>query len=74
MAENKMDQVAAMFGKRFGEEFTIKRSFGFDFEGHFSERGFEFWGKDATNNEGWYSDDGRLILELLTGEAVIVDD
>ena len=74
MAENKMEAVAQLFGKKLGEEFTIKRSFGFDFEGHFSERGFVFWGEDATNNKCWYSDDGRLILELLTGKAVIVDD
>jgi hypothetical protein len=62
-----------MFGKELGEEFIIKRSFGFDFEGHFSEKGFEYWGEDI-NGKCWYSDNGGLILDLLTGRAEIVED
>ncbi len=73
MAENKMEQVAKMFGKKLGEEFIIKRSFGFDFEGHFSEKGFEYWGEDI-NGKCWYSDNGGLILDLLTGRAEIAED
>ena len=70
---NRMTEVAQMFGKKLGEDFIIKRKFGFDFEGHFSEKGFEYWGED-TNGKCWYSDNGRLILELLTGKAVIINE
>jgi hypothetical protein len=71
--ESHMEEVAAIFGKKLGEDFIIKRSFGFDFEGHFSEKGFEYWGEDM-NGKCWYSDNGRLVLEMLTGRAVIIDE
>lgn len=78
MTNNKMGQVAAMFGKKLGEEFKIKR-FRYSLDGNklaivndarFSENGLEIY---DTRFEQWrvFSEESR---EILTGEAVIVDD
>jgi hypothetical protein len=76
--QNKMEVVAALFGKRLGEEFKIKR-FRYSSDGNrltfvnnarFSENGLEIY---DTRFEQWrvFSEENR---EILTGEAVILDD
>ena len=71
MAENKMEQVAAMFGKKLGEEFIVDEK-----EGRknlickITEKGLFFY---HDSYEAWWQDSG-LLSELITGRAVIVDD
>lgn len=68
---NKMQIVAAQFGKKLGEEFIVKGRYGDKIHCMFWEDGLKYhdglfvsWGK---------ADDSRLA-DLLTGKAVIVDD
>jgi len=73
MAENKMEQVAVMFGKKLGEEFKIKWEYlGINiYDCRFEENGL------FTHYEEEYDDvyeDNDLLKMLLTGEAVIVDE
>jgi hypothetical protein len=69
MNDNKMEQVAAMFGKKLGERFTVERDRDI-FDCRFTKRGFETSGL----YENPYMDFDCFILEeLLTGRAVIVD-
>lgn len=64
--ENKMAQVAAMFGKKLGERFCIIR-YGKRYDARFLERGFEVYGL-----ENPYVDlDSFVLMELLTGIAEI---
>lgn len=67
MTENKMEQVAALFGKKLGEEFRVKSCHP---EGNcvgcFSKYGFEGQHQTATVNVA-------VLLLLLTGKAMIVD-
>ena len=67
---NKMEVVAALFGKKPGERFTVERDHD-RFECEFSTCGFRVRGAYDTP----YMDFSCFILEdLLTGRAVIVDD
>lgn len=70
MAENKMEVVAALFGKELGERFTVR----YDnclFDCKFSECGFISYG--AYDNP--YLDfDTFLLQDLLVGRAVVVND
>jgi hypothetical protein len=78
MDENKMEAVAALFGKRLGEEFKIKRvrhsldgkRLTLVNDARFSEYGLEIY--DA-RFEKW-----RVFTEetheILTGRAVIIDE
>ena len=69
MAENKMAQVAQMFGKRLRERFCIIR-YGKSYDARFLERGFEVYGL-----ENPYVDmDAFMLDDLLTGRAEIVED
>ena len=71
MAENKMEQVAAMFGKALGEEFTVKHNEIYDGKRNkakFTEKGFYVFKRRVWNEDLW------IFFKLLTGEAVIVDD
>jgi hypothetical protein len=69
MAENKMEQVAAMFGKRLGERFCITR-YGDRYDAIFLEHGFEVYGL-----ENPYVDmDSFVLMDLLTGWAEIMED
>jgi hypothetical protein len=69
MAENKMEQVAALFGKKLGERFTIERDYD-RFDCRFMKHGLETFGF----YENPYMDfDCFIFMELLTGRAVIVD-
>ena len=70
MAENKMEQVAAMFGKKLGEEFWIQGFCGV-YRVKFTEGGILYLDTDEPNNYRW-----RLnhIDPLLTGNAEILSD
>ena len=70
MAENKMEQVAALFGKRLGERFTVERDHD-RFDCRFMKNGLETFG--AYENP-FMDFDVCILEELLTGRAVIVDD
>ena len=69
MLENKMRQVAEMFGKKLGEEFSVKYQVSkykwvIQYHLSFTENGLMVYGK--------YKD--IILRQLLTGKAVIVDD
>lgn len=71
MSENKMDQVAAMFGKKLGEEFVILTPRGKLRKVKFTaERGLIYY--DGIVNE-WGKNFGYLNF-LCEGKAVIVDE
>ena len=70
MAENKMEQVAAMFGKQLGERFTVERDYD-RFDCEFAACGFLTYG--ASENP-YLNFDGLILWDLLTGRAVIVDE
>jgi hypothetical protein len=69
MAENKMAEVAKMFGKKLGEEFGIKREIVTN-KARFTKDGLEFY--DFLSDQ-WIGFN-KPLQELLTGTAVIVDD
>ena len=70
MAENKMAYVAAEYGKRLDERFTIDLN-GCRISCAFTQYGLNSFG--AYDNP--YIDvDANILTDLLTGEAVIVDD
>lgn len=62
---NKMEQVAAMFGKKLGERFTVERDHD-RFDCEFSTCGFMA--------RGTYENPYMDLEDLLTGRAVIVDE
>jgi len=68
MAENKMEQVAALFGKKLGEQFYMKINRNI-YTVKLTRQGL----KALTNYNAWESINLHLS-KLLTGEAVIVDD
>ena len=69
MAENKMEQVAAMFGKKLDEEFMARLKADFEINSKFTKEGL----KQEIVDGDWYDND-NFLRRLLTGEAVIVDD
>ena len=69
MAENKMAEVAKIFGKKLNERFTISR-YGYKYEARFFNEGFETYGRF----ENPYVDvDPFVLMDLLTGEAEIIE-
>lgn len=66
MAENKMAEVAALFGKKLGEKFKVDTRQGV-YNAYFSENGFIVISISAS-----YWD--YVLADLLTGEAVIIDE
>ena len=71
MADNKMAEVAKMFGKRLGEEFIVnEEECRKNLICKMTERGLFFY---HGSYKAWWQDSG-LLSELITGEAVIVDD
>ena len=75
MAENKMEQVAALFGKQLGEKFVVNVP-QYDVYGEI---------KDTVQVKGWFNSrgfrseqimfaDSYIFAELLEGGAVIIDD
>lgn len=69
MAENKMADVAALFGKKLGERFTVNIR-GTRYDARFLRRGFEVIGA-----ENPYVDiDAYVLFDLLAGYAEVDDD
>ena len=69
MAENRMEQVAALFGKKLGERFTVRHD-NCLFDCVFGTYGFVTYGA----YENPYLDFDTFILrDLLLGRAVIID-
>lgn len=69
MNENKMAEVAAMFGKNLGERFAVVLN-GEVISCQFTKYGLNTYG----TYENPYIDLDKFVLaDLLTGEAVIVD-
>ena len=64
MAENKMAEVAKLFGKDLDEEFAVKNQRSIYYHLAFTDKGLTVLGtnKDIT------------LRQLLTGEAVITDE
>lgn len=74
MAENKMEQVAAMFGKQLGEEFKVKVDCTIEkiILCRFSKKGLCYQEDEKWNYE-WFITD-MVMAQLICGEAVIVDE
>lgn len=70
---NKMEVIAALFGKKLGEEFKIKYGDGLAFEAtvKFTKKNFRV--KHLPLQDYW-SWDNELLAALLKGKAVIVDE
>ena len=68
MAENHMEEVAAMFGKKLNEEFVVRLGYGRERMAYFSEKGLYVLGTTR------FVISDTALKELLTGEAVIVED
>lgn len=66
MAENKMEAVAQLFGKKLGEEFKIIYK-GENYIAYFRNEGLRVRGLFCLT---W----DNALVALLTGRAVIVDD
>jgi len=71
MNENKMPEVARLFGKKMNEPFHIESNV------HkvkswvrFNESGMQYYDEVC---QRWYPTDG-FLKEIITGRAVIVDD
>jgi hypothetical protein len=69
MAENKMEAAAQLFGKKLGEEFTVKyqiSKYKWCIEYHlaFTDKGLTHYGKSKD----------VILRQLLTGRAVIIDE
>ncbi len=64
MAENKMEAVAQLFGKKLGEEFAVKNQRCIYYHLKFTDEWLVFLGTNKDN----------ILRQLLTGEAVIVDE
>ncbi|BAL83541.1 hypothetical protein SELR_18330 [Selenomonas ruminantium subsp. lactilytica TAM6421] len=67
---NKMEGIAALFGKRLGEEFKVYHKCRETLKCKITDNGLSFY-YDAYGR--WWEDSG-LLIELLKGEAVIVDE
>ncbi len=67
-AENRMADVAALFGKELGEEFMARLKVGFEINCKFTNEGF----KQELVDGDWYDND-NFLRRLLTGEAEIVE-
>ena len=74
MAENKMAEVAKLFGKELGEKFRVK-----DLQGQVKESIFSFescglmwWNNGKSGNSLIFMD--GVLCDLLASRAVIADD
>ena len=66
---NQMAQVAAMFGKKLGEEFFVRLKSGTGDTCKFTNNGLFMF----SINDRWVVND-RYLRRLLTGEAEIVEE
>ena len=67
---NKMMAVAAMFGKRLDERFTVDRK-GYRFQARFKEYGLDMlvgW------DNPYFDVSANVLQDLITGEAVIINE
>jgi hypothetical protein len=73
MAENnKMADVAALFGKKLGEPFYVFSShYKYKLFATFTSYGLIYWDDVAKD---WFNTTANLINDLIRGRAVIVDD
>jgi hypothetical protein len=71
MNENKMAEVARLFGKQLGEEFTVKDKYKTVWHCKFTKRGLMYLDKTFFD---WQESGDYLLQFLLTGNAVIIDD
>jgi hypothetical protein len=68
-AENRMTEVAAMFGKELGKRFTIS------FYGRIYDVAFDKHGLRVFSDEIFEDELSRLLLEgLIIGNAVIINE
>ena len=63
---NKIEQIAAMFGKKLNEEFTIKYGSRY-YNAYFKESGIRVRGV-------YYMQSDKVLVGLLTGEVTIIND
>jgi hypothetical protein len=70
MNNNKMAEVAALLGVKLNEEFIVNDEYRKKMICKITERGLFFY---HSSYEAWWQDSG-LLSELITGEAVIVDE
>lgn len=70
MNDNKMEQVAKLFGKKLGEKFKVKSGIRNSYSATvvFTPSGFFIW-----NGGGVVVNRMTILDDLLTGEAVIID-
>ena len=69
MNENKMAEVAKLFGKKLGKRFTV------NFYNRLFDVAFEPYGLRVFSDEIFEDELSRLLLEgLIIGNAVIVND
>ena len=66
---NKMEQIAEMFGKKLGEEFTVKyqtpkHKYVIQYHVSFEEKGLIVYGQNKDT----------ILRQLLTGQAMIVNE
>ena len=66
---NKIEQIAAMFGKKLGEEFTVKyqtpkHKYVIQYHVSFEEKGLIVYGQNKDT----------ILRQLLTGQAMIVNE
>jgi hypothetical protein len=70
MNNNKMAEVAALLGVKLDEEFIAYDEYRKKMICKITERGLFFY---HGINEAWWQDSG-LLSELITGEAVIINE
>ncbi len=69
--QNKMEAVAKLFGKRLGEEFTVKDKYKTEWHCKFTKKGLMYLNKNFFD---WQESGDYLLQFLLTGQAVIIND
>ena len=69
MAENKMEQLAQLFGKKLNERFPVNRD-GMVFDCMFTKNGLDTFG---VYENPYVNLDDFILTELLTGEIIICD-
>jgi len=70
MAENKMETIARLFGKRLNERFTVDRK-GYRFQARFTLYGLDMLGEW---DNPYFDVNANVLQDLLIGEAMIVND
>lgn len=72
MSENRMEQVAALFGKKLGEEFKIEDlSTGIIYIASFNNYGMRMYVAGFPNS---WKPSWEMVMRLIIGSVVIIDD